>query len=271
VVFDNYGRFGAVIAGAVAPYVGGDATVAGSTRPWNWFDGSQCSTAANVNAALPCDAPKIPVGRLIPRANPQIFFRRALKIINGGQNQLPAAGLTIAAENPVYVQGSYNSTDNAPPITEAHAASAILADAVTLLSSAWNDIRSFNSPNVIAGRAARTTGYRMAVVAGKTVSFPHPNWSNVEDFGTDGGAHNFLRYIEDWGGQTINYRGSIVSLYTSRQATGIYKCCTTVYGVPTRGFVFDSDFLLPLLLPPGTPMFRDVNTLTFRQLLRPTQ
>ena len=34
---------------------------------------------------------------------------------------------------------------------------------------------------------------------------------------------------------------------------------------------FDSDFLTPSLLPPGTPMFRDVNTLTFRQLLRPTQ
>jgi hypothetical protein len=38
-----------------------------------------------------------------------------------------------------------------------------------------------------------------------------------------------------------------------------------------RTFVFDNDFLLPALLPPGTPMFRDVNTLTFRQLLRPNQ
>jgi len=28
---------------------------------------------------------------------------------------------------------------------------------------------------------------------------------------------------------------------------------------------------MPALLPPGTPMFRDVNTLTFRQILRPTQ
>jgi hypothetical protein len=25
------------------------------------------------------------------------------------------------------------------------------------------------------------------------------------------------------------------------------------------------------LLPPGTPMFRDINTLTFRQMLRPNQ
>jgi hypothetical protein len=25
------------------------------------------------------------------------------------------------------------------------------------------------------------------------------------DFGTDGGVHNFLRYLEEWGGQTSNY------------------------------------------------------------------
>ena len=73
------------------------------------------------------------------------------------------------------------------------------------------------------------------------------------------------------GAATLNYRGSIVSLYTSRQATGIYKCCNIVYGPPTRGYNFDAEFLTPTLLPPRTPMFRDINTLTFRQVLRPTQ
>ena len=112
----------------------------------------------------------------------------------------------------------------------------------------------------------------MAVVAGKSLSFPRPtNWSPYQDFGTDGGAHNFLRYLEDWSGETLNYRGSIVSFYTSRQAVGTYKCCNNVYNAPTRGYNFDTEFLTPSLLPPGTPMFRDINTLTFRQLLRPTQ
>jgi hypothetical protein len=69
----------------------------------------------------------------------------------------------------------------------------------------------------------------------------------------------------------LNYRGSIVSFFFSRQATGTYKCCTNVYSPPTRGYNFDTDFLVPALLPPGTPMFRDINTLTFRQLLRPNQ
>ena len=61
------------------------------------------------------------------------------------------------------------------------------------------------------------------------------------------------------------------ALYTSRQAIGTYKCCTNVYTPPTRAYNFDTNFLMPSLLPPGTPMFRDVNTLTFRQILRPTQ
>ena len=89
----------------------------------------------------------------------------------------------------------------------------------------------------------------------------------------DGGAHNLLRQLEDWAGgpSTINYRGSIVSFYISRQATGTFKCCTDTYTPGNRVYNFDTDFLLPDKLPPGTPMFRDVNTLTFRQLLRPNQ
>jgi hypothetical protein len=89
----------------------------------------------------------------------------------------------------------------------------------------------------------------------------------------DGGAHNLLRQLEDWSGNTLTYRGSIVSFYISRQATGIFKYeGGDIYVAPgTRNFTFDDDFLIPSKLPPGTPMFRDVNTLTFRQLLRPNQ
>ena len=68
------------------------------------------------------------------------------------------------------------------------------------------------------------------------------------------------------------YRGSMVSFFINRQATGTFKCCDAdVYNRGDRDWHFDTDFLLPARLPPGTPMFRDVNTLTFRQLLRPTQ
>ena len=77
--------------------------------------------------------------------------------------------------------------------------------------------------------------------------------------------------LEDWSGQTLRYRGSMVSLYYSRQAIGIYRADGNIYSPPTRGYNFDTDFLTPALLPPGTPMFRDINTLKFRQILRPNQ
>jgi len=221
------------------------------------------------------------------RVNPQLFFRRALKLVNGGYTtdnlRLPrngSQGLTVASENPIYIQGNYNAPNAAgdgfgtTPGTD-HVSAAVIADAVTFLSNNFNDIRSFMSPHIVTtSRDALTTWYRVAVIAGKGLNFPRPTSNTANDhtdFGTDGGAHNFLRYIEDWAGQTLNYRGSIISLFLNRQAIGTYKCCNVAYGPPTRGYNFDTDFLTPALLPPRTPMFRDINTLTFRQLLRPHQ
>jgi hypothetical protein len=122
----------------------------------------------------------------------------------------------------------------------------------------------------MAGRAATTTWYRMAIIAGKGRPFPHPD-TLYQDFGTDGGVHNFLRYLENWSGQTLNYRGSIVSLFYNRQATGTYKCYTNVYSPPSRGYNFDVEFLQPTLLPPRTPMFRDVNITGFTRMTLPSQ
>ena len=235
-------------AGAAAPY-------SAAARPWLTTVGGVAITAAHA------------------MVNRQILFRRALKLVNGGQGQLPP-GFTVTSENPAYVQGNYNATA-AIVATEAHVPAAIIADAVTFLSTAWSDAQSFKAPNDAAGRAAVTTGYRVAIIAGKNLAFTRPTaFTPYQDFGTDGGAHNFLRYLESWSGQTLNYRGSIVSFYFSRQATGVYKYSAggqNVYSPPSRGYNFDTDFLVPALLPPGTPMFRDINTLTFRQLLRPNQ
>jgi hypothetical protein len=206
------------------------------------------------------------LGQAIARRNPSVFFRRALKLQNGALGNIVAPGLTVVSENPVYIQGNWNA--NAAGFGNPHVATAVIADAVTLLSTSWNDLMSFRNPYDPAQRAAATTWYRLAVIAGKGLSFPQPNGTG-QDYGTDGGAHNFLRYLESWANQTLNYRGSIVSMYTSRQATGTFKCCNNVYSPPTRGYNFDVDFLTPALLPPRTPMFRDVNTTGFAQIIRP--
>jgi hypothetical protein len=208
---------------------------------------------------------------LIARANRTLFFRRALKLVNGTLGNLPP-GFTVVSENPVYVQGDYNATAASVTATT-NVPAAIIADAVTLLSNNWVDTRSFTNPTDSTQRPATVTGYRMAIVTGKGQYFPQPSGTDAS-FGSDGGAHNFVRSLENWdtSGTIHRYRGSLVSFFLNRQAVGVFKCCDQdAYNRGDRAWAFDTDFLLPTKLPPGTPMFRDVNTLTFRQLLRPTQ
>jgi len=210
--------------------------------------------------------------------------RHVLRLVDGSLNNLPVrpdnglGGFTVAAENPVYVMGDYNSNAGDPfwgnPNGAAdinHAAAAVIADSVTLLSNNWSDIVSMQNPANLGGRPAATTYYRLAIAGGKNMNFPQPAAGNgiSADFGTDGGVHNFLRYIEKWGGSTLSYRGSLVSLYYSQYATGTFKCCTLVYSPPNRNYYFDTAFLDPAKLPPGTPMLQDVVNLTYWQDFKP--
>ena len=250
--------------------------------------------AANINGQIILAAPDNPYNPRITscgttaRKNWVSGARHVLKLVDGSLGNVPlrtdaaapnTGGFTVASENPVYVQGDYNSNSADPvwagnPDQVGHAAAAVIADTVTLLSDNWDDRRSLlgnipgggNSTVTDPGnRPATNTYYRAAVAGGKNMTFPRPGWG-AQDFGTDGGVHNFLRYIENWGGSVLNYKGSLVNLYYSTYNTGIYKCCTSVYSPPTRNYSFDSDFALPGGLPPGTPMFRDINSLGYRQL-----
>jgi hypothetical protein len=246
-VLQTYGQTPILPAVMNAPYGAG-------MRPWTTVDPMAVIAAAEE--------------RDVARRNPAVFFRRALKLTNGADLFTPApglTGLTISSENPVYLQGNWNANGT---FAGNHVATAVLADAVTLLSGAWSDYASFTQAFTLTNRNAATSWYRLAIISGKGQSFQQPA-GTAQDFGTDGGAHNFLRYIEDWGGQTLNYRGSIASMFFARQAVGTYKCCTTVYAPPTRGYNFDTEFLTPSLLPPRTPMFRDVNITGFAQIIRP--
>lgn len=213
----------------------------------------------------------------VARASRPIFFRRALKLVNGNRNNMrhevaalanTPLGLTVVAENPVYIQGDYNAdTTEANTYDQPHVACAVIGDAVTLLSRNWDDRNSFINPNEPDLRVGNDTTFRTAIVSGKGKAFPKIV-AGESDFGTDGGTHNFLRYLEA-GSRTLFYKGSIVSLYYNHQATGTYKCCSNVYGAPTRAFTFDADFRDPALLPPRTPMFRTIDVTSFTRLSEP--
>jgi hypothetical protein len=202
--------------------------------------------------------------------------RHVLKLVNGARGNVPTApdgtgGFTVASENPVYIQGNYNA-DSAWNLANPHAAASVIADAVTLLSNNWNELKSFKNPTRVSQgtRNATNTWYRLAIAGGKGKSFGRPTWAGAaEDFGTDGGVHNFLRYIENWSGLTLTYSGSLVSLFYAEYGSGVYKCCETVYSPPTRNYSFDTDFLDPAKLPPGTPRFRDIVNLGFQQIFTP--
>jgi hypothetical protein len=275
------------------------------------FWGTVANASANLNAVINASATPNPYGTVAAgttnriqscgttgRKNWVSGARHVLKLVDGSLGNLPLnpnpivyngvtynGGFTVASENPVYLQGDYNSnaadtTWGATPTDAAGmAAAAVIADTVTLLSNSWDDRFSMMgtagnmSPSSLGNRTATSTYYRVAISAGKNMTFSNPTaWpaaAGNDDVGTDGGIHNFLHLMENWGGVSENYKGSMASLYYSTYNTGFYKCCTAVYGVPTRNFVFDLDFQSPYGLPPGTPMFKDVESLSYRQLLTP--
>jgi hypothetical protein len=310
-VLDTYGAYAHPIATPTSVSPSG-VTVGGTASTAKW--------PAIING-LANSATENPVEVRITanqaQSNSVVVFRRALRLVNGALGNLPpvaaanpvtgsacsggtGGGFTVVSENPIYVQGDYNASslpttapngfNDAFPLC--HVPAAVMGDAVTLLSNAWQpgaqsgftsgDANSFlypTAPNCNNQRCATTTYFRMAVMAGKTLPFAVYNGTTAllswgaEDTGSDGGVHNFLRYLEDWSNTnvTLNYDGSLASFYYSQQANGIYKCCNTVYQTPVRNYTFDTDFQNITKLPPGVPRFTDVNALSYYQSILPTQ
>jgi hypothetical protein len=163
-------------------------------------------------------------------------------------------GWTVATPNPLYVQGSYNTTLDGTHYSLGLGATtngytvpaALICDALTLLSSNWSDALSYgpvtgrNSPSALTLNAAIITG-------------------NIPSTGTSattfsGGVHNLTRFLEIWTGVTVTYNTSIVCLYQSQTANAQflmpYNAVSTpmvitirppVTGVLTRRFTIQTN------------------------------
>jgi hypothetical protein len=256
------------------------------------------SNLGNAFAVTNGDPTAAVVCSTVGRMNRVSGARHAILIENGTLGNLPinfpagTGGFTVASEEPAYILGNYNANDASPvppigiyqPLGDPHASSAVIADTVTLLSKNWNNEQSLFSPRQVtgasctaslasaagsaSGRKACTTWYRVAIASGKSIPFAQ-SLGTGNDFGTDGGVHNFLRYLEDWGGQELIYEGSLVSLYSAQYGVGTFKCCNMVYSPPDRRYEFDLDFTDPSKMPPGTPRFIDVVNVDMTQDLKP--
>ncbi|MDQ2867189.1 MAG: hypothetical protein M3R59_02080 [Verrucomicrobiota bacterium] len=171
-----------------------------------------------------------------------------LEIINGAS--LPTGGLTIASQYSVYVKGDYNTGGTPPsntgdPTTPqvngyTRQPSAVIGDAVTILSNAWIDA---NSGNSLSSRSASNTTVNTAIISGniQTTSAAY-----------SGGAENFPRFLEDWTNKSFTYYGSMVEMYQSKTATGPWVYGGNVYNAPIRQWYFDTNFKTNP--PPGSLM-----------------
>ena len=173
-------------------------------------------------------------------------------------------GLTVASQNPVYIQGDYN-TGKSPASSGATVTasssptgknlnpdgttattdyvkvpSAVIGDAIMLLSNAWTDANS-NTSNGINSRVASNTTFNTAMLGG---------WMGTNTGNFSGGAVNYPRFLETWSNKACTYWGSMVQLFPSTTFTQLWQTPGTYYNPPTRYYNFDP--LFSHVSPPGT-------------------
>ena len=173
-----------------------------------------------------------------------------VRLING--QQLPNGGLTVATQDPLYVWKDFNikdSTGTSSGSDTAHTKpSSLVGDAITVLSNGWKDNQNATSGAGNNHNASSTT-VNAAFLAGIVKTTPSAY---------SGGVENFPRFLENWSGDTLTYNGSMVVMFYSQFATGLWKGGGIYYSAPVRNWTFDKNFMDPTKLPPGTPSFRTV-------------
>jgi hypothetical protein len=154
---------------------------------------------------------------------------RGVHLANGSELFAP---LTVASDGPVYVQGDYN--------TVAKKGAAVIADAVNLLSNAWND-----SKGASGLPSASETTFNLAFISGNHATTPGAY---------NGGFENLPRFHENWSGVPCHITGSFVNAWESQHATGTWVYGGNRYTAPRRDFAYDPAFNDAANLPPYTPL-----------------
>jgi hypothetical protein len=181
----------------------------------------------------------------------------AVRLVNGGMLPTNGPGLTVSTPMPLYIYGNYNVSNNLANdlnqnVTTHTYPAAVLADAITILSTNWNDSVTTTLPN--AGNTTINAAMLEGIV--QTVTNISGDYS--------GGVENFMRLLEDWtkdpsgagNRQSLTYNGSIVVMFPSIYATNHWQNTGNYYNAPTRHWAFDLNFNNASGLPPLTPESR---------------
>ena len=186
-------------------------------------------------------------------------------------------GFTIASDNGVYIQGNYNTVNAAgnPANTEDISGnpSAIMADAITLLSENWSDAKATEDVSTvrIAGNIMKNddgtpvldgdgnpvidTGNSVTAVYAALISGNTP--TDTAAGVNSGGVQNLVRLMENWDGQTVKLVGSLGQLFESKYFAGAIRATGSgadrnLYLVPSeRLLTFDTQ--LANSPPAGAP------------------
>jgi len=168
----------------------------------------------------------------------------AVRLFNGGQ--LPPKGLTVATGRPLYVWRDYNAPILGSTNTSTTRPASLVGDAVTILSDNWVD---GVSASAVGSRVATPTTVNAAILTGN-VDTTLGHYS--------GGMENFPRFLEFWTSVVFTYNGSMIKMFPSLYATGVWNNNNDIYKPPVRQWAYDANFDDPTKLPPKTPSLQKV-------------
>jgi hypothetical protein len=230
------------------------------------------------------------------------------RIPRGGPTPSENYAQTGNANIPTPPPADWCRNPNDPDDPLLHGSMGIYADSISIHSNGWSDARTFVTGFNFAGswvsgyreqnslrRLAVRTTVKAAWLTGAprtgsgnngltgqvqtatndapmTGQFPN-HWDN----NTDGGLHNFPRFLEDFGGQppfsypdlrNFNYNGSFIFQFFSHQGNGLWFINQDGSYTPPnpRNWNFDTAFLLPGGIPPGTPFYSFYQNSAYRQI-----
>ncbi len=176
-----------------------------------------------------------------------------------------ASGFTVATNGGLYVKGDYNTTttDGTSAITNTYTGkinpTLLMADSITVLSSAWDDANSTElgtastSTSNISARVAASgqTTINSAILTGNTSADSVLEGDAAAT--ASGGGQNLIRYMENWNGNSVTMRGSLGRLFDSRHFTSTFQQPGNAYRVPgLRTFAFNTGLKTDHV--PGQPL-----------------